>query len=398
MIIREKYLSWLKKYKDNELIKVVSGVRRSGKSTLFKLFRDYLKSEGVSEEQIITLNFEDLKYFELRDFLKLNDYILARTQKDQHYYIFLDEIQNVTKFEVVINSLNLQEKLDIYLTGSNAYFMSGDLATLLTGRYLELKILPLSFKEYQSQYPALPLDKVYEQYTKTAFPYLADKTDKGTQTDYLQGTYNDIMLKDIVTRYKITEQNIVERILRFMMSCIGSEISINKIANTLKTQNVAVANKTIEKYVDAFVNGLILYPAPRYDIKGRYLLQRFEKYYVVDLGFRELLLPDARADAGHVLENIIYLELKRRYRAVYVGRSGKYEVDFVCLDSQSNPSYFQVALQTLDERILDRELRSLEMINDDYPKMLLTLDVINKNGNYNGIIKKNALEWLMEEG
>lgn len=396
MIQRKRYLNWLVRNKNNDLIKVISGVRRSGKSTLFELMKEKLRNDGISEEQIIHLNFEDLRYIELRDFLKLNDYVLNLTQKNQNYYIFLDEIQNVKKFEEVVNSLNLQKKLDIYITGSNAYFMSGELATLLAGRYVELKILPLSFKEYYSEFSYLRPEEVYEKFILTAFPYLTHSEDTLDRIDYIRSTYNDVVLKDIITRYGITDQDVLERILHFLVSVIGSEISINKIANTLK-QEVSISNNTVERYVDALVNGLILYKAPRYDIKGRNLLRRLEKYYVVDLGFRELMLPDAQQDYGHILENTIYLELKRRYYQVYVGKNDKYEVDFVCIDNGTNPVYFQVALQTLDEKILARELRSLEKIDDSYPKFLLTLDTINKNANYNGIIKKNALDWLLED-
>jgi len=398
MIPREKYLRWLIKNKKTPLVKVISGVRRSGKSTLFEIYKEYLTIiESVEEKQIIHLNFEDLCYYEQRDFLKLNEYILDLTNAEQQYYIFLDEIQHVQKFEEVLNSLNLQSNLDIYITGSNAYFMSGELATLLTGRYTLLKILPLSFKEYQSQFQEFPLAEVYASYRCSSFPYLVNELDLAKRNDYIKSLYHDIVLKDIVTRYKIAEIDILERVLRFLLSAVGSEISINKIANYLKSQNVKISNVTLEKYVDAFVGGLILYKVPRYDIKGKHLMQRLEKYYVVDLGFRNLLLPDAREDAGHILENIIYFELKRRYPNVYVGRSDKYEVDFVCLDYGANPTYYQVALQTLDENVLDRELRSLEAIKDNYPKYLLTLDTYEKESNYGGIKKLNALEWLMEE-
>ena len=394
MIQRERYLDWLIRNKNNGLVKVISGVRRSGKSSLFELMKEKLRKDGISDEQIIHLNFEDLRYIELRDFLKLNEYILKLTPKNQNYYIFLDEVQNVKKFEEVVNSLNLQEKLDIYITGSNAYFMSGELATLLTGRYLELKILPLSFKEFYSEYSYLRPEEAYEKYILTSFPYLVHTENSDDRAIYIQGAYNDIVLKDIITRYGITDQDVLERILVYLSSVIGSEVSINKIANVLK-QDISISNNTVERYVDALVNGLILYKAPRYDIKGKSLLRRLEKYYLVDMGFRSLMLPDAKQDYGHILENIIYLELKRRYYHVYVGKNNKYEVDFVCIDSHANPTYFQVALQTLDEKVLERELRSLEMIDDSYPKYLLTLDTINKNANYNGIIKMNALDWLL---
>ena len=399
MIQRKKYLEWLIRNKNNALIKVISGVRRSGKSTLFELYKEYLLKSGILKKQIIHLNFEDLKYYGLRDFLKLNDYVLEYTEPDQQYYLFFDEIQMVEKFEEVVNSLNLNDHFDIYMTGSNAYFMSGELATLLAGRYVELQILPLSFAEYASASvnTELSISDIYDKYKKTAFPYLVDKTNELDHFDYLRSTYNDIAMKDIVGRYGITETDLLERVLRFLAGQIGSEISINNIVNKLKSDHVSTSNKRIERYVDAFLGGLILYRVPRYDIKGKKLLQRLEKYYVVDLGFRHLLLPDAIQDDGHILENIIFLELKRRYRHVYVGKNDRLEVDFVCFDDRANPHYYQVVLQTMDEKVLERELRSLRTINDQHPKYLITLDWINKEANYDGIKKVNALNWLIGE-
>lgn len=397
MIERKAYLDWLLRNKDNGLIKVISGVRRSGKSTLFELYKNHLTAHGVEEEQMIHMNFEDLRHYHLRDFLKLNDHILSLINNDQNYYIFLDEIQHVYRFEEVINSLNLQKNLDIYITGSNAYFMSGEFATYLAGRYLELKILPLSFSEFLSGYENSdrPLSDIYLDFKKTAFPFLVNETQVIARNEYIRAIYNDIVVKDIVTRHKITDQNILERVLMFLMGNIGSEVSINKIANVLKSEGIAISNNTVEKFVDALVDGLIIYKAPRYDIKGKHLLRRLEKYYAVDLGFRELMLPDRLGDDGHLLENIIFLELKRRHFHVYVGRSDKFEVDFVCLDHGAKPTYYQVALQTLDEKVLERELRSLMLISDSHPKYLLTLDTFNRNGNYDGIIKMNALDWLL---
>lgn len=396
MIKRKEYTGWLMRHKDDQLIKVVTGVRRSGKSTIFELYKNELRSQGITKEQMIHLNFEDLRYFELRDFLKLNDYILKRTKKAQNYYLFFDEIQNVHNFEEVVNSLNLRENLDIYMTGSNAFFMSGELATLLTGRHVDLEVLPLSFKEFQSQYNYLSLEEVYERYKHTGFPKLVMEESSKERNDYIRSVYNDIVLRDIVQRYKITEQDVLERVLQFLAGTIGSEVSINQVSNFLKSEKISKSNTTVERFVDAFVNGLIVYKVPRYNIKGRYQLQRIEKYYLVDLGLREYFLPLADSDEEHILENIIYLELRRRYVKVYVGKNDKTEVDFVCVDHENRHAYYQVALQTLDEKVLERELRSLEEIRDSYPKYLLTLDTINRNANYNGIIKMNALDWLME--
>ncbi|MCL1991242.1 MAG: ATP-binding protein [Defluviitaleaceae bacterium] len=396
MIQRPKYLAWLIQNKGTSLIKVISGVRRSGKSTLFELYKVYLFELGIQPDQIIHLNFEQLKYYHLRHFLTLHDYILKKTQGNQHYYLFFDEIQRVDQFEEVVNSLNLEPNLDLYITGSNAYFMSGELATLLAGRYIELNVLPLSFSEFAGIYSDRSLPDIYDQYKLTAFPYLADKSEE-ERFDYMNSTYNDIAIKDIIRRYGITETDLLERVLRFIVGAIGSEISINNIVNKLKSDGSVTSNKTIEKYVDAFLSGLIIYKAPRYDIRGKKLLQRLEKYYVVDLGFRYLLLPDAVADDGHLLENMIYLELRRRYRHVYVGKNDRLEVDFVCFDDRAHPTYYQVALHTMDETVLKRELRSLQTINDQHPKYLITLDWINKEANYDGIKKINALNWLLND-
>lgn len=397
MIAREAYVKWLIKHKNNGLIKVVSGVRRSGKSTLFELYKNHIKSLDVDSAQIIHINFEDLAFYDLRSFLALNEYIISLVDNTKKYYIFLDEIQAVDGFEKMLGSLNLRENLDIYVTGSNAFFMSGELATLLTGRYIELRIMPLSFKEFFSVHPEKALEDVYNLYCKSSFPYLAEKTDVEERTFYIRSTYNDIAIKDIISRYKITEVGVLERVLQFLLSTIGSEVSINKIANSMKSQGVTISNNTLEKYIDALVNGLIIYPAPRYDVHGRRLLQRLEKYYVVDLGFKGLLLPSAVGDSGRELENIVYLELKRRYREVYVGKCDKYEVDFVCLNDECEPAYYQVAFSTADDATLSRELRSLEAIRDNNPKYLLTLDTINKTANYNGIIKLNALDWMLSK-
>ena len=372
-------------------------MRRSGKSTLFELFKNNLREQGVADEQLIHLNFEDLANYHLRDFLALHEYILGRLVANKQSYVFLDEIQHVEQFEEAVRSLNLRPDIDLYITGSNAYFMSGDLATLLAGRYIQLEILPLSFKEFCSAPANADLNptQAYELFRVSAFPFLVGQTQRQQRNEYVRAIYNDIVVKDIVTRHKITEQRLLERVLQFLMGAIGSEISVNKITNTIKSSGVAISNATIERFVDAFIDGLIVYNVPRYDIKGKKPLERLEKYYAVDLGFRELLVPSAVGDEGHILENIIYLELRRRYTQVYVGRSDKYEVDFVCLDDQSRPSYYQVALQTLDEAVLARELRSLQAIKDHYPKYLITLDSIGQTRDFQGIQKRYALDWLL---
>lgn len=399
-VARKQYLDFLKRHQDKDIIKVVSGVRRSGKSILFLLFRDYLKDSGISSSQIITLNFEDMNNEPLLQPEKLYQYIEKKLIADKMNYIFLDEIQHVKNFEKVVDSLYIKDNVDLYITGSNAYFLSGEIATLLTGRYVQLNILPLSFSEFVQWHKQndiiMNTEELFNKYLKSSFPYtLFTDTDQERQ-EYLRGIYSTIVLTDIVTRMKIRDVSILERLIKTLCSDIGSEISINKITNTLKSNHFPANNKTIRNYMDGIINSLLMYEANKYKIRGRNLLKSNSKYYVVDVGLRRLLLPDHDQDYGHIIENIVYLELLRRYSKVYVGNIDNLEVDFVAIDSKSHITYFQVALTTLDENVLKRELRPLKNISDSYPKYLLTLDTLNKDANYDGIQKKYILDWLLE--
>lgn len=399
-VARTEYLDFLKRHQGKHIIKVVSGVRRSGKSTLFLLFREYLRASGVAPEQIITINFEDMANESLRDPYALYKYLTNRLDDGKMTYIFLDEIQHVTDFEKVVDSLFIKDNVDLYITGSNAYFLSGEIATLLTGRYVQINMLPLSFKEFVEWHKQNDLftndTDMFNEYLKSSFPYTLFVQDEQERMEYLQGIYSTIVLTDIVTRLKVRDVPVLERVIRTLFSDIGSAISISNIANTLKSAKLPADNKTIDRYVEGILNSLLMYEAKPYDIHGRSILRANSKYYAVDLGLRRLLLPDHQQDYGHIIENIVFLELKRRYPHVYVGRSNDLEVDFVALNVKNEARYFQVALTTLDEKVLERELRPLKQIHDSYPKYLLTMDTLNKDVNYDGIQKMNILDWLLE--
>lgn len=399
-VARTEYLDFLKRHQGKQIIKVVSGVRRSGKTILFSQFQEYLRSSGVAPEQIITINFEDMANESLRDPYALYKYLTNRLDDGKMTYIFLDEIQHVTDFEKVVDSLFIKDNVDLYITGSNAYFLSGEIATLLTGRYVQINMLPLSFKEFVEWHKQNDLftndTDMFNEYLKSSFPYTLFVQDEQERMEYLQGIYSTIVLTDIVTRLKVRDVPVLERVIRTLFSDIGSAISISNIANTLKSAKLPADNKTIDRYVEGILNSLLMYEVKPYDIHGRSILRANSKYYAVDLGLRRLLLPDHQQDYGHIIGNIVFLELKRRYPHVYVGRSNDLEVDFVALNVKNEARYFQVALTTLDEKVLERELRPLKQIHDSYPKYLLTMDTLNKDANYDGIQKMNILDWLLE--
>ena len=401
-INRQAYLNWLQTWREKQIIKVVSGVRRCGKSTLFDIYREFLLSDGVSQAQIITINFEDMEFEELKDYRKLYEYIKERLIPDKINYIFLDEIQHAAHFEKVVDSLFLKENCDVYITGSNAYFMSGELATLLSGRYVELKMMPLSFSEYFSAFneseEVTSRQEVFNRYIRDgSFPYLLRfQLDEKESKEYLQGLYNTILINDIVMRLKISDISSFENVVRFMLHNIGNRVSPNKIANTMTSSGVKVDQRTITKYLRGLTESLLMYEAPRYNIKGKQLLSTQSKYYAVDTGFRNLLVKNRESDIGHILENIEYLELKRRGYEVYVGHMDAGEVDFVAIDGEEI-SYYQVSATVLEENTLNRELAPLRNIKDNYPKYLLTLDEIFKDANYEGIRKINVIDWLLNK-
>ena len=309
-IKRPHYLDFLRRHRGRQIIKVVSGVRRAGKSVLFQLYKEELLATGVDEDQIISINFEDLSYYDLRHFQTLFAYIKEQLIGEKTYYIFLDEIQHVEKFELVADSLFILPNVDLYLTGSNAYFMSSQLATNLTGRYVEIEVLPLSFEEYlsgQSLSENLNTTEIFNNYLFSAFPYLLQTSSYAEKIDYLRGIYNSILLNDIVTRLGNPNPTIIERIVRTLLSSTGSLISTNKIRNTLVSQNVSISHNTLENYLTTLTDSLLFYSVPRFDVKGRALLQRLEKYYPVDLGLRHLLLPDHKEDIDHIHSSSLLL-------------------------------------------------------------------------------------------
>ena len=406
-IEREEYLEFLKNHKDKQIIKVVSGIRRAGKSTLFEIYKDYLQKNGVEKNQIISINFEDLEYEEYTDYKKLYKFIKDNLLENKKNYIFLDEIQHVNKFEKVVDSLFIKENVDLYITGSNAYFMSGELATLLSGRYVELEILPLSFKDYcegrkqqeikkEGHELSKSLMQRYNDYIfESSFPYTLQIDKKENIREYLMGIYNSVLLKDVVSRLKISDVMMLESVVKYMFDNIGNITAIKKIADAMTSLGRKIDVKTVEKYLSGLIDSMILYKVNRYNIKGKAYLSNLSKYYIVDIGLRNQLLGNRNIDFGHIFENIIYLELLRREKNVYVGQFGDKEVDFVVLNGEK-VEYYQVALTVLDENTLKRELEPLKKIKDSYPKYLITLDEIGVNTNYDGIKILNGLEWLVD--
>ena len=408
-IEREEYLEFLKNHKDKQIIKVVSGIRRAGKSTLFEIYKDYLQKNGVEKNQIISINFEDLEYEEYTDYKKLYKFIKDNLLENKKNYIFLDEIQHVNKFEKVVDSLFIKENVDLYITGSNAYFMSGELATLLSGRYVELEILPLSFKEYcegkkqqeikkEGQELSKSLMQRYNDYIfESSFPYTLQIDKKENIREYLMGIYNSVLLKDVVSRLKISDVMMLESVVKYMFDNIGNITAIKKIVDAMTLLGRKIDVKTVEKYLSGLIDSMILYKVNRYNIKGKAYLSNLSKYYIVDIGLRNQLLGNRNIDFGHIFENIIYLELLRREKNVYIGQFGDKEVDFVVLNGEK-VEYYQVALTVLDENTLKRELEPLKKIKDSYPKYLITLDEIGVNTNYDGIKVLNGLDWLVDRG
>ena len=394
-INRPRYLQFLLDWKDEDVIKVVSGVRRCGKSTLFDIYRQHLVASGVEQEQIISINFEDLDFEQLCRAETLYAYLKNRTEGKQRYYIFLDEIQNVAGFERAVDSLFLRKNLDIYMTGSNAYFLSGELATLLSGRYVEILMLPLSFKEFASTKEEQNLRLLYNEYLKTSFPY-AVTLNPEKQRQYLEGIYSTVVLKDIVKRLTVNDVTTLELIIRYLYTEAGSYQNINKIANTLSNSGNKISHKTVARYIDGMEESMLLYRADRYHVKGRKVLAGNAKYYAVDNGLRRLIAGDRNEDYGHTLENLVYLELLRRGYQVYVGVVDNVEVDFIAKRSGGEQLYLQVSFRTENEESLKRELRPLELIKDQHPKLLLTMDEILPEQNFNGIVKTSVLNWLLK--
>ena len=395
MIERNEILDALKKWKDKDLIKVITGIRRCGKSTLFELYIEYLKQEGIKEDHIISLNLESPEY-NFKNYKELYNYVNNKIIDNDTYYIFLDEVQVIDEFEKAVDGLYIKKNVDEYITGSNAYLLSGKLATLLSRRYIEFKMLPLSFKEFTNYYKQEGDEKLYLKYiNNSSMPY-ALKLDAQDEIDkYLDSIYNTIIIKDIANRKKIADTSILKSISEFMFSSIGNILSIKKIADTLTSNGRNISVHTVESYLNSLVESFIFNKVSRYDIKGKQYLQSGEKYYATDVTMRYALLGRKYIDLDHILENIVYLELIRRGYKVYIGKSGDKEIDFIAENSQGR-QYFQVAYTVRDENTLKRELSALESINDHYPKYILTMD-IDPDIDYNGIRKINVLDWLLDK-
>ena len=405
-INRPAYLNTLIRWKDKEeLIKVITGVRRCGKSTLFLLFQEYLKTQGVEDNQILSVNFEMADYASLLDYQALHAYILEHCVADKMNYVFLDEVQLVPQFQKAVNSLRLRKNIDLYITGSNAYMFSQKLTTLLAGRFIEVKMLPLSFKEYMSAFADLKedsYDRKFEEYvTYGSFPQVLDlyrngEFDRQAWHNYLESVYNTIIVKDIMARQGIKDLSKLERVIRFLFGNIGSESSLSNISNVLNADaNSHIHVQTIEAYIEGLLDGYAFYKVlPNY-LKGKRRLRSNAKYYAADTGLRYFLLGgNAGQDAGHVLENIVFLELNRRGYEVETGRSPEGEIDFVATMPGGKIEYYQVAQSVLDENTFKREIKPLQAIKDNYPKFILTRDY--NTGNDNGIEIVNVLKWLMQ--
>ena len=396
MINREEYLNKLIQFKDKELIKVITGIRRCGKSTLFDLYIEYLLKNGVEKEQIIRLNLEDPIYYELDSYLKLYNYIKEKMNSNKMNYIFIDEVQNVPEFQKAVDGLYIQKNVDIYITGSNAYLLSGELATLLSGRYVEIKMLPLSFKEYSIAMPNENIDRLYQKYISLgSFPYTLKLENIDEVDMYIKGIYDSIILKDVMARKSFQDMQMLQSIINFMLDNIGNLYSTNKIADTMTSNGRKISVHTVESYLTALTESFIFYKTTRYDIKGKQYLKTGDKYYVCDLGLRYFLLGRKENGRGHILENIVYLELLRRGYDVYIGKVDEYEIDFVAINSKGI-EYYQVSETVRNKETLDRELRTLDIIKDHYPKYLLTMD-LDPETSYNGIRKKNVLDWLLDK-
>lgn len=395
-INRDDYLNFLLSHKDKQIIKVVSGIRRCGKSTLFEIFKDYLLNHDVNQSQIVSINLEDINYQD-KNYKELYFEITNRLVADKTTYIFLDEIQNCQNFEKMVDSLFIKKNVDIYITGSNAYFMSGELATLLSGRYVELKMLPLSFKEYASAADSSKsnIEKYNNYITYSSFPYTLQYRNnlKNTQ-DYLRGIYSTILLKDVVQRYKITDVMLLESVVSFAFDNIGNRVSTLNIAKILNENGRTITDKTVEKYLQALIDSLIIYKVNRYNIKGRKLLKTQSKYYAADLGLRYLICGIKGQDEGHILENIIYLELLRRGYTVAIGQNDRSEIDFVATN-QEDTLFIQVSLTIKSKSTYLREITPLRNLKNSYPKIIITMDESPVKDD-NGIKIIYALDWLLK--
>lgn len=398
MISRDEYLNKLIKFKDKELIKVVTGIRRCGKSTIFTIYENYLKENGVDDKHIIKINLEDIEYHNvLDDYLKLYNIVIDKIKDDKKYYVFLDEVQKVNEFQKACDGLYIKKNIDLYITGSNSNLLSGELATLLSGRYVEIKMLPLSFKEFVSFYNNdNNLERLYQKYISFgSFPYVVNFETIDDVDMYIKGIYDSIIINDIINRKKFPDMTMLKSVVYFMLDNIGNMTSTKKIADTMTSNGRSISVHTVESYIESLLESFIFYKVSRYDIKGKQYLKTGDKYYVADPGLRYILLGRKQGDRGHILENVVYLELLRRGYEVYVGKTDDSEIDFVAISSKGI-EYYQISESVRDENTLNRELKSLKAIKDNFPKYILTMD-IEPETTYDGIIKLNVLDWLLDK-
>lgn len=407
MIERKNYLEKLIAWKNEKVIKVVTGIRRCGKSTLLDLYKEYLKKNGAEDGQIVAVNFEDLENEALQDYKALYAYLSGSLRRGKMTYIFLDEIQKVEGFEKVVDSLYIKENVDVYITGSNSWLLSGELATLLSGRYIEIKMLPFSFAEFYASRGGGDADRLFADYmANSSFPYIATMDRTKEKIDmYLEGIYNTVIVKDIEERQnrkendpnrrKVSDISLLKNISKFLANSIGSPISVKRIADYITSSGRKVSQNTIDGYIEALVQAYVFYKAERYDIEGKQLLKQNGKFYIVDLGLRRYLLPKREYDLGYSLENVVYLELLRRGYEVHVGKMGQTEVDFVA-KKDDVISYYQITASLMEQTTFEREIKLLKRINDNYPKRILTLERFTL-GNYEGIEVLNAVDWLLGE-
>lgn len=393
MVKRHQYLEKLKKLKDMQIIKVITGFRRCGKSTLLCQFQNYLRECGTDNSQIISINFEKLEFEDLLDYKKLYKYVNERLHPDKTTYIFLDEIQLVKGYQKAVDSLFVKENVDLYITGSNAQMLSGELATLLSGRFIEIEMLPLSFAEFYELIGGDRRDAWKRYFTNGGLPYTAYINDEEILHDYLLGIYNTVLLKDVVERKRIQDIPLLKSVIRFMLDNIGNIVSSKKISDSLVSYGRKTTSVTVENYIQSLSEAYLVYEADRYDVKGKQYLKSLEKYYVVDVGLRKLLLGNKNTDIGHILENIVYLELLRRGYNVSIGKVDTLEIDFIA-EKDGDKEYYQVSASVLDPITFEREIAPLRKVNDNYPKHIITMDELSSNND--GIKQINVIDFLLQ--
>ncbi|MCL1967431.1 MAG: ATP-binding protein [Fibromonadales bacterium] len=400
MVNRKCYLAKLRLLKNKNVIKVITGIRRSGKSTILELFRKELLKLRVKKSNIIFINFEERENLHLVNWAVLYDEIIKKINKNENYYVFLDEIQMIENFEKMVNSLFVKKNIDLYITGSNALLLSGELSTLLTGRYIAINITPYSFAEYREAFnKETNADKLFRQYMNAShFPEAVNISQTAPElvNDYIRSIYDTVINKDISQRYKLRVVDNLRRVIDFVFNSIGSPISASNIANALnKNSDKKISHNTVKNYLDYLCQSFVIYKARRYDVKGKELLTTCEKYYLVDLGLRQITSGDKfDSELGHKLENLVYFELLRRGGEVFVGKNKDKEIDFIVQKSAKEREYYQVAYTVTNEKTFSREMAAFKNINDNYPKYLITMDF--DNSSIDGIKKINAIDWLLD--